>query len=114
MIKKIFNKAIPLLFFSVAAIFSNAQNKITVKASVDRNKILIGEQIKLSVEVNIPKNKSIRFFTIYSLPHFEFLEKQKIDTSGSDNETVLKQLFKITSFDSGHWVIRSFVFEKNI
>jgi hypothetical protein len=114
MIKKIFHKAIPLLFFSVAAIFSNAQNKITVKASVDRNKILIGEPIKLSVEVNIPKNKSIRFFTIDSLPHFEFLEKQKIDSSGSGDETVLKQVFKITSFDSGHWVIPSFVLEKNI
>jgi hypothetical protein len=114
LIKKIFHKAIPLLFFSGAAILSNAQNKTTVKASIDKNKILIGEPIKLSVEVNIPRNEAIRFFTIDSLPHFEFLEKQKIDTSGSGNETVLKQAFKITSFDSGHWVIPSFVLEKNI
>ena len=114
MIKKIFHKAIPLLFFSGAAIFGNAQNKTTVKASLDRNKILIGEPIKLSVEVNIPRKEAIRFFTIDSLPHFEFLEKQKIDTSGSGNETVLKQVFKITSFDSGHWVIPSLVLEKNI
>jgi len=114
MIKKILHKAIPLLFFSIAAIFSNAQNKTTVKGSIDKNKILIGEPIKLSVEVNIPRNEAIRFFTIDSLPHFEFLEKEKIDTSDSGNETVLKQIFKITSFDSGHWVIPSFILEKNI
>jgi hypothetical protein len=114
MIKKILHKAIPLLFFSIPAIFSNAQDKTTVKASIDKNKILIGEPIKLSVEVNIPRNEAIRFFTIDSLPHFEFLEKEKIDTSDSGNETVLKQIFKITSFDSGHWVIPSFILEKNI
>jgi hypothetical protein len=114
LIKKIFHKAILLLFFSGASIFSNAQNKTTVKASIDKNKILIGEPIKLSVEVNIPRNDAVRFFTIDSLPHFEFLEKQKIDTSESGNETVVKQIFKITSFDSGHWVIPSFVLEKNI
>ena len=114
MIKKIFHKAILLLFFSGVAIFSNAQNKTTVKASIDKNKILIGEPIKLSVEVNIPRKEAVRFFTIDSLPHFEFLEKQKIDTSASGSETVLKQVFKITSFDSGHWVIPSFVLEKNI
>ena len=114
MIKKIFHKAIPLLFFSGAAIFGNAQNKTTVKASLDRNKILIGEPIKLSVEVNIPRKEAIRFFTIDSLPHFEFLEKEKLDTSDSGNEIILKQTFKITSFDSGHWVIPSFILEKNI
>lgn len=114
MIKKTFHKAIPLLIFSAAAIFSSAQNKTTVKASIDKNKILIGEPIKLSVEVNIPRKEAIRFFAIDSLPHFEFLEKEKIDTSGSGNETILKQVFKITSFDSGHWVIPSFVLEKNI
>ena len=112
MIKKIFHKAIPLLFFLSAVIVSNAQKKTTVKASIDRNRILIGEPITLSVEVNIPQKESIRFFTIDSLPHFEFLEKQKIDTSMSGSGTVLKQLFKITSFDSGHWVIPSFVLEK--
>ena len=114
MIKNIFHKAIPVSFFLCAAIFGNTQNKVTVKASVDRNKILIGEPIKLSVEVNIPENKTIRFFTIDSLPHFEFLEKQKIDTSHPGSEIVLKQILRITSFDSGHWVIPSFVLGKNI
>jgi hypothetical protein len=66
------------------------------------------------VEVNIPENQSIRFLSIDTLPHFEFLEKQKIDTSGTSTGTVLKQLFTITSFDSGHWVIPSFILEKNI
>jgi hypothetical protein len=114
MIKKIFYKAIPLLLFLCAAISGDAQSKTTVKAFVDKSKILIGEPIKLSIEVNVPENEAIRFFTIDSLPHFEFLEKQKVDTSNTNGGTVLKQNFRITSFDSGHWVIPSFILEKNI
>jgi BatD DUF11 like domain len=114
MIKNIFYKAILVLFFSTAVISGDAQNKVTVKASVDRNKILIGEPIHFTIEANIPVDQSIHFFSIDSLPHFEFLERQKIDTINSTVGTTIKQTINITSFDSGHWVIPSFVLEKNI
>lgn len=114
MIQKIFHKTILLLFYTGVATLSVAQNKITVKAIVNKNEILIGEPINLNIEVNVPSNQSIRFFSIDTFPHFELLEKQKIDTISSGNSTLLKQTVCITSFDSGHWVIPSFVLSKSI
>ena len=54
------------------------------------------------------------FSKLDSLPHFEFLDQQKIDTSNTGSGTVLSQVIKITSFDSGHWVIPSLVLGENI
>ncbi len=90
------------------AIYSMGQGT-TVKISADRDKILIGEPIRLVLEADIPENEAIRFFQIDSLPHFEFLELAKIDTTNTGNGTVLTQTMVITSFDSGHWVIPAFV-----
>ena len=88
----------------LAATLLTAQNKTTVKASVDKNKIFIGERIHLTLEADIPENEPIRFFIIDTIPHFE-LDKQRIDTSYTSEGTFLKQVISITSFDSGHWVI---------
>jgi len=99
------------LFFSVIAA---AQGKTTAKATVDRSQILIGEPISLRLEVDVPEHEAIRFFQVDSLPHFEFLEVQKIDTSNTGSGTVLTQVMRITSFDSGHWVIPALVLGQNI
>lgn len=114
MIKRIFYKIIPGCTFLCSVIFAAAQNKTTVKASIDRNKILIGEPIQLKLEADIPENEPIRFFTIDTLPHFEFLGKQKIDTSNTSDGTLLTQVIRITSFDSGYWVIPALVLGENI
>jgi len=99
------------LFFSVIAA---AQSKTTVRATVDRSQILIGEPINLRLEVDVPENEAIRFFQVDSLPHFEFLDVQKIDTSNTGSGTVLAQVIRITSFDSGHWVIPALVLGQDI
>lgn len=65
------------------------------------------------LEADIPENAPIRFFSIDTIPHFEFLNKEKIDTSDTRTGTVLKQIIRITSFDSGHWVIPSFDLQEN-
>ena len=100
-----FYKAVPFFLLLHAAILVSAQNKTVVRASVDKNKILIGEQIRLQLEADIPENEPIRFFAIDTLPHFEILNRTVIDTSNTDNGTFLKQAILITSFDSGHWMI---------
>ena len=102
------NKAIHSLLFLFIALTGNAQRNTTVRASVDHNSILIGEPINLILEADIPENEPIGFFTIDSIAHFEFLHKGKIDTSNTNKGTVLRQLFRITSFDSGQWVIPSY------
>lgn len=108
--KAIFSSLLLLLTVLVA----DAQSKTSVKAAVDKNKILIGETIQLSLEADIPENEAIRFFIIDSIPHFEIKEKQKIDTSNTSDGTVLRQIIFITSFDSGHWVMPVFVLGENI
>lgn len=85
-----------------------------IKAAVDKNKILIGEPIQLTLEADIPENETIRFFVIDTIPHFEILEKQKTDTSDTDEGTLLRQVIRITSFDSGRQVIPSFVYAEGI
>lgn len=103
----ILNKAIPSLLFLFVVIICNAQTT-TVRASVDRNNILIGEQINLVLEADIPENEPISFFEVDSIEHFEFLLKGKIDTANTSKGTELKQLFRLTSFDSGRWVIPAY------
>ena len=84
-----------------------AQKKTVVKATVNRTQILIGEPITLTLETDVPEHEPIRFFQLDSIPHFEFLDRQKIDTVNTGSGTVLTQVMQITSFDSGHWVIPS-------
>jgi hypothetical protein len=50
----------------------------------------------------------MRFFTIDSIPHFEILERKKIDTVDDRVGIKLSQSLTLTSFDSGHWTIPSF------
>jgi hypothetical protein len=94
------------LFFS--ALVSNAQNKVTIKSGIDKNKIVIGEQIHLTLEADFPLQEPMRFFTIDSIAHFEILERKKIDTVDDRQGIKLSQSLTLTSFDSGHWTIPSF------
>jgi hypothetical protein len=114
MIKNIFHKVLFGSTFLGCAITGAAQNKTTVKATIDKNRILIGERLQLTLEADIPENEPIRFFIIDSLAHFEVLDKPAIDTSNTSGGTFLKQVISITSFDSGHWVIPAFTLGENM
>ena len=114
MIRRILKNTIYLLLFLMPAQAIWAQSGVKVKATVDRNKILIGEHFTLYLEADIPETEAIRFFDLDTLPHFEFLEKQKIDTSNTSEGTVLKQEIRMTSFDSGRWVIPAMMLDQGI
>src|SRR4029079_4340486 len=102
------HRAFSLCFFLFPVLVSNAQNMVTIKLAIDKNKIAIGEQIHLSLEADFPLQEPMRFFTIDSIPHFEILERKKIDTLDYREGIKLSQSLVLTSFDSGHWVIPSF------
>ena len=102
------HKVFSLFFVFFAALVSNAQNKVTIKSGVDKNKIVIGEQVHLTLEADFPVQEPMRFFTIDSIPHFEILERKKIDTVDDRQGIRLSQSLTLTSFDSGHWAIPSF------
>jgi hypothetical protein len=95
------------LFF-LSALVCSAQNKVTIKSGIDKSKIVIGEQIHLSLEVHFPPQEPMSFFTIDSIAHFEILERKKIDTVDNREGISLSQSLTLTSFDSGHWVIPPF------
>jgi hypothetical protein len=97
------------LILLLAPLFSLTQGRIEVKASVDKNYIVIGERIQLTLQASFPKNRKAFFFTIDTIPHFEFIERGGIDSTTTSNATILKQVSILTSFDSGRWVLPAFV-----
>ena len=92
----------------------HAQQRSTLKASVDKNKILIGEPFQLTLEGTLVAGAVNKFSGIDSIPHFEFLEKPLLDSSRSGGSFTIRAVYKLTSFDSGHWVIPSFVLSPGI
>ena len=87
-----------------------AQN-ITV--STDKKKIFIGEQFHLHVAGNFKKGQTFTWIIIDSIPHFEILEKSKIDTQQNETSTIFSQDFTLTSWDSGKWQIPGFLPRKS-
>lgn len=98
-----------LVLFCFISTFAFAQQATTIKATVDKNKILIGEQFSLTIETTIPENEPIRFIGIDSIPHFEFIGERKNDTINKGGSTIIRRQLSVTSFDSGQWIIPPYV-----
>lgn len=81
----------------------NAQ--VLVKASVDKDAILIGEPVKLLLDARMPLGSQVSWFTLDSIPAFEFIEKGKVDTIEGVDGKKIQQTVVITSYDSGYRVI---------
>jgi hypothetical protein len=97
------NQYITWICLLISPALVNAQ--VLAKASLDRDSILIGEPLKLSIDVRAPLGLDIRWFNLDTIPHFEFLEKAKPDTVDNIDGKAITQVLTITSFDSGNWVI---------
>jgi hypothetical protein len=101
-IRRYFIAGISLLVFSTVV---HAQ--VLVKASVDKDKILVGEPISLTLEVHTPLGQDVTWFVLDSLPHFEYVDKGKRDTTESVDGKKWVQQLTITSYDSGYWQVPS-------
>ena len=92
--------------------------QIKATARLDSTNILLGDQIKLFLEIDYPKNAIVEFPQIPdSLSEFiEVLGKSKIDTIDLDDKALQKQIrsYTITSFDSGSYRIEPQWFKVNI
>jgi hypothetical protein len=91
-----------------------AQGGATIKAIADKNKILLGEVLQLTVEIYLPAGSDQKYIRIDTIEHFEFLEKPVIDSSEKKDGINYKGVYTITSFDSGHWVIPPFVISAGV
>lgn len=68
----------------------------------------------MTIEARFPANAGISFSMPDSIARFEFLEEPAVDSLNENGTAVLKGIYTITSFDSGHWVIPSLRLTKNI
>ncbi len=103
-----------LLFFFVCGVNSYAQTNGSINATVDKNRILIGEPLQLTLETTL-SSESVKLLNEFgNIPHFELLDKPILDTTIKNGASFLRAVYKITSFDSGHWVIPSFVLSNKI
>ena len=87
--------------FLLFLIAISANSQVSVKASVDREKILIGEPITLTLQAYTPLGQEVTWFRLDTIPGFEFIRKGKLDTIENVDNKRLEQTIMITSFDSG-------------
>ncbi|HCY40570.1 MAG TPA: hypothetical protein DHV48_04335 [Prolixibacteraceae bacterium] len=109
-------KFIVVLFVLLSGSFQLLRaQQVTVKASIDSTHILIGDQLKLVLEVEKPKDWDVLFPNLTDTfgSNIEVVKRLPIDTIQLDNKELekLSQSFLITSFDSGMHQIPSFYFK---
>lgn len=90
------------LFFCVPLF---AQKGNSVSASVDKETILIGEPLELTLSATFSNAHVPSFFVLDSMLHFEIRNRSKVDTQTTAGQTILKQTLTLTSWDSGGWLI---------
>jgi hypothetical protein len=90
-----------ILASSLLSLKGVSQKMVTVHASSDKKEILIGDPIQLTLEAKTSLGLHISWFPLDTIPHFEFIEKGKIDSVVTATEKTYTQHLTITSFDSG-------------
>ena len=113
MMSKKANRILLVFVLLIFVSFRGLSQSLTVKASVDTNLILIGDQIKLHLELTQPNNFQVNFpiFNDTIIDKIEILDRSNIDTIELDNKSLLlKQEYLITCFDSGIYEIPEFKF----
>ena len=82
----------------------------TLTTTIDKDTILIGQQIQYTVVAKFPENQfSLKWFDLPdSFSHFEVVNRAKPDTSLTDGNMSVTRIITLTSFDSGINLIPSF------
>ncbi len=109
-VRGILNGAIPTASaLLVCFLFATAGRSQTVTAKLDRDKIVLGEQVTL--ELKLEGLNGARFFLKdwFALPdtanHIQVIRRDTTDTIEVNGLTSYQQHITVTSFDSGRWAI---------
>jgi len=97
-----------VVFFSLNLWKVLPAQEIGARATLDSTDILIGDQLKLHLELTVPAGSKVSwpFFEDTLTAHVEVLRRSAIDTATSGKEKyTLRQELVITSFDSGSYVV---------
>jgi len=104
-------KALSRLFLAVlpVTVFFNTSFSQKIIATLDRDKIVIGEQVTLQlkvIDVNPRTSFIVQWFSFNdSVNHLAFIKKEPVDTVDVGGLNTYLQRITITSFDSGKWAI---------
>lgn len=93
-----------LLFLSCTL----ATAQVNIRATVDRDSILIGEPIILTIEAYMPLGSKTNWFVADSIEHFFITGRSSVDTVQNVDGKKISQVLNITSFDSGRWQMPPF------
>ena len=78
-----------------------------LRATVSKDRLLIGEQVKLDITCSLPSGASVSGWV--NLPdtfnHLEIVDRLPVDSSLEGSVKTYHQSFTITGFDSGLWVV---------
>lgn len=100
-----------ILFFAilhVADVWAQAQ----VKARVDAQKIVIGDQFHLFLEANLNREDGkLHWPQSFSFVGFEVVDTGRLDSLIDGKNILYKQKIKLTGFDSGNFIIPPIAFE---
>ncbi len=111
---------IKIVFIFLAIFVSGVATAQRIKATarLDSTNILLGDQIKLFLEIDHPKKVKVEFPQVPDSINglIEVLNHSKIDTFKMDNEEFIKQIqsYTITCFDSGSYRIPPYWFKIDI
>jgi hypothetical protein len=104
-------------YFIAVLIFLTSINiyaqDLSVKAEIDTNLMLIGDQINITLELNKTKGLNVDFPLLKDtlMENIEIYEISPIDTLyNKDGKLSLQQNYTITSFDTGMYIIPPFDF----
>ena len=98
-----------ILFFLIFNLSKSQEPKVV--ATVNNNNVIIGEEIKLDIEINSPDKYDIIFPKMMdSVGSFEIINISKIDTFFTEKNLKLKQQVSLIQFDSGRYEIPSLKF----
>ena len=101
-------KSFIALFFAVGTFVSIHAQIIQVNAQFDSTVILIGDQIKLRIELERQNNVRVQFpvWRDTLTRHIEIIEAYPVDSTGTaDGMFRMQQDILVTSFDSGRHVL---------
>lgn len=106
-------KAILLCLIMILFGSASEAQMATVKASLDTNAIMLGDQIGLNLKAKAPKGFKVEWPVLHDTlaPHIEVINRGQIDSTLENGFVNFQRHITITSFDSGYFQVPSLNFK---
>ena len=100
-----------ILFLALIIVIATAECQ-NAFITLDTNHILIGDQVKMDITLQNAPDATILFPSICDtcIPNLEITKRSNIDTLHENGQTILRQQYTLTGFDSGSFYIPPFTF----